>query len=228
MNKSFLLILFCLLCLNTLEAQEYSFGVKAGANYNMGGEVTGNDSGEGYFDGTVTADPKIGFHGGVFFQLKIGKILIRPEVYYSVLETEFQFRSRPSIYSVDRLTIPLLVGYNVYGPIDVYAGPAYHSIISATLEGTQPADKEIIVQNSPLALQAGIKANIGKFEVDLRYDRSLASREDDPNLDFDNGNFGINRAPENDFRLNQILLSLSFKIFDSEKSTARRGRGCYF
>ncbi|MFD1096651.1 outer membrane beta-barrel protein [Salegentibacter chungangensis] len=228
MNKKFLLILIAGFYFSFAQAQEYSFGVKGGANYNIGGEITSESSGGIFTVGTYQADSKIGFHGGVFFQLKFGKILIRPEAYYNTLETEFPFPSKVASFSVDRLSIPLLVGYNIYGPIDIYAGPAYQSVITSTLEGTQPTDQEIVVQNSPLSAQAGVKFNIGRFELDLRYDHSLATKEPQ-DIDIRNGEYGINLSREdNDMRLNQILFSVAFKIGDSEKAGRRRGGNCYF
>jgi len=230
MNRYFLLIFISIFCVSFTEAQEYSFGVKGGANYaTTAGTITGESSGAGFFDGTVEAESKIGFHAGVFFELRFGKFFIRPEVMYNSIETEFAFPSQPSIYAVEKLSIPLLFGYNVWGPIDVYAGPAYQSILNASLQGTEPETKTIVVQNTPLAAQAGVKARIGRFELGIRYDRSMASEETDGSLDLNNGQYGINRAPYNDMRLHQVLVSLSFKIGDSKSNTGRRrGGGCYF
>ncbi len=144
------------------------------------------------------------------------------------METEFAFPVQNSTYAVEKLSIPLLFGYNVWGPVDVYAGPAYQNIMNATLQGTEPVNQTIVAQNTPLAAQVGVKVGFGRFEVDLRYDRSLASAETQT-IDINNGNYGVNRANFTDTRLNQIMLSLSFKIGDSESNTGRRrGRGCYF
>ncbi len=227
MNKKIYLLILGLLCFSISQAQEYSFGIKGGANYVMGGQITGNSSNGLYFDGTVDADSKIGFHGGAFFEIRFGKFLLRPEFIYSAMETEFPFPTAPSIYSVDKISVPLLFGYNVWGPVDIYAGPAYQNVLDSSLEGTEPPNQVIVSQNTPLAAQVGIKAGFGRFEVDLRYDRSLSSKEE-MELDIVNSDYGINRATFNDTRLNQILLSLSFKIFDSKSNGGRRKGGCYF
>jgi hypothetical protein len=230
MIRNFLLIFLSVLCFSAAQAQEYSFGVKGGANYaTTAGTVTGSSSNQGFFDGTVEAESKIGFHAGVFFELRFGKFFVRPEVMYNTIETEFSFPSQPSIYKVEKLSIPFLFGYNVWGPIDVYAGPVYQNILSATLEGTEPVNRTIVVQNTPLAAQIGAKASLGRFELGIRYDRSMASEESDTSLDFNNGQYGINRSRVNDLRHHQVLVSLSFKIGDSKSNTGRRrGGGCYF
>lgn len=227
MNKSFLLILFTVFCVSFAQAQDYSFGIKGGVNYAMGGEITGNSSGGIYNDDTFYAESNFGYHAGIFFQLKFGKFLVRPEVFYNYQETEFPFPSKPSVYTVERLTVPLLIGYNIWGPIDIYAGPAYQSIMDSTLDGTQPINQAIVVQNTPLSAEAGVKVNFGRFELDVRYDRNLSSKESQE-VDIDNGEYGVNKAYFTDARLHQVLVSLSFKIGDSEKKARRRGGNCYF
>ncbi len=229
MNKAFYLLVIGLLCFSVSNAQEFSVGIKGGPSYVMGGQITGRVGGGTDFGGTVEADSKFKYHGGAFFEVRFNKFLIRPEVIYSAMETEFGFPRRPSIYAVEKVSVPLLFGYNVWGPVDIYAGPAYQKILDATLEGNEP-DQPVIVQNSPLAVQAGIKASFGRFELDLRYDRTLASKE--PYIiNIVNGGsdgYGINTADFDDSRLNQILLSVSFKIFDSAANPGRRSGGCYF
>lgn len=229
MNKIFLPVLVGLFFFSfSTYAQEYSFGIKGGPNYAMGGELTGLDSGAGFNSDTFNPESKIGFHAGVFFQLKFGKFFVRPEAMYNSIDTEFAFPVQPALYSVEKLSIPLLFGYNVWGPIDIYAGPAYQNIMTSTLEGTEPPNQAIVAQNTPLAAQAGIKASFGRFELDLRYDRSMSSKETQP-LDINNGEYGVNRAEFTDTRLHQVLLSIGFKIGDSESNPGRRrGGGCYF
>ncbi|WP_339648197.1 outer membrane beta-barrel protein [uncultured Salegentibacter sp.] len=228
MNRYFLLIIISIFCVSFTQAQEYSFGIKGGGNYVMGGELTGLDSGEGFNSDTFNAESQFGFHAGIFFELNFDKFFVRPEIIYNSMETVFPFPNQNSTYAVEKLSIPLLFGYNIWGPVDVYAGPAYQNIMNATLEGTEPLNQTIVAQNTPLAAQAGIKVGFGRFEIDLRYDRSLASAEIQ-DVDINNGDYGVNRAEFTDTRLNQFLLSLSFKIGDSENNTGRRrGGGCYF
>jgi len=226
MNKAFYLLIIGLFYFSVSNAQEFSFGVKGGVNYVSGGQITGLLGGGTDNNDTFTGESQFGIHGGGFFEIRFDKFLIRPEVIYSQMEVEFEFPLQPSTYAVNKISVPLLVGYNVWGPIDVYAGPAYQKILDATLEGNE-ADEPVVVQNSPLAVQAGVKAAFGRFELDLRYDRSLASKEP-YDINIVKSDYGVNRASFDDSRLNQILLSISFKIFDSEANPGRRKGGCYF
>ena len=225
MNKSLYLLLFSLFLYTTASAQEFSFGIKAGANYVSGGQITGISSGGLYTDDAFEAESDFGFHGGAFLQVKFGKFFLRPEVIYSSMKTTFPFPRRDMPYEVDKISVPLLLGYNVWGPIDIYAGPAYQKILDASLDLED--NSLVIAQNSPLAAQAGIKFNFRRFELDLRYDRTFAT-EEPYDVDIDNSVYGINRATFDDGRLNQFLLSISFKIFDTEADPGRRRGGCYF
>jgi hypothetical protein len=230
MNK-LVVTLLCLYSLTAVQAQEFAFGVKGGINKTYGGQITGIASTPIYTDDTFNAEGEIGIHGGAWVQLSFGRFFIRPEVVYSKLESRFDFPIQPSIYNVDELSVPFLIGYNVWGPIDIYAGPAYKNIIDARLQGTEPISDPplIVVQNFPLAAQIGAKVEFGSFGLDVRYDRTLAT-EETQGVDIVNSTYGINRANFDDARLNQIIVSLTIKLFDSENAGKRRRKGgsCYF
>lgn len=223
--KGFILGL-CLIfvTVTSISAQELGYGLTGGVNYAMGGQITGISSGGLYTDDTFKAEPQVGFHGGAFLQVNFGKFFIRPEVIYTAIETEFPFPVNPSTYSVEKLDIPLLFGYNIFGPLDVYAGPVYSNIMSSTLMGNE-STAPIVVQNSPINAQIGAKVEFGRFGLDLRYEHTLSSAEPQE-LDIVNDDYGINRATFDDARLNQIILSIIFKIGGPGLNEGR-GRPCY-
>ncbi len=231
MKKLFKVLILSFISFTTAEAQEFAFGLKGGINYTMGGEITGIASTPQYPDDTYTAEGEIGFHGGIWTQLSFGKFFLRPEVMYSVLESRFDFPRSPAIYNIDLLSVPFLVGYNVIGPLDIYVGPAYNKIIDATLEGAEPTEDppQMVVQNFPLSAQVGAKVEFGSFGLDIRYDHTLATQEEQ-NLDILFSSYGVNRATFDDARVNQIIVSLTIKLFDSENAGKKRRRGgnCYF
>ena len=209
----------------------FSYGLKGGINYSMGGEVEGFDSTLSYWDGIVEGEGALGFHGGVFGQVNFGKFFIRPEVVYSSLTQEFAIpkREENSEYTVQTFTIPLLLGYNIYGPLDVYAGPVYSNVLDADIYGDE-ANEVLSVQNTPINAQIGAKVEIGRFGLDVRYEHSLSDPEVQ-GVDFDNKLFGgpdggANRGAFNDARLNQVIVSLIFKI-GGPGLNERRRRACY-
>lgn len=230
MNKLFVVTLIFLgSLLSTVQAQEFSVGLKGGINKTFGGQLTGIQSAPIYTDETFNAEGEIGFHGGLWTQLSFGKFFIRPEVMYSKLESRFDFPNRPAIYAVDMISVPVVAGYNILGPLDIYAGAAYQDITSSNLEGNEPADQSIVVQNTPIAALAGAKVEFGSFGLDVRYSHSLATAENQT-VDIINSVYGVNRANFEDARLHQLIVSLTIKLWDSENAGKRRRRGgsCYF
>lgn len=238
MSKKLLSLLICFLTVNAslLHAQEFSIGLKGGINKTYGGEIKGIASTPDYTDETFTAEGEIGFHGGIWTQVDFGKFFIRPEIVYSKLESRFDFPQGPALYEVEELSVPVLVGYNVFGPLDIYAGAAYKNIMDGTIERLEPLNDppQVVVQNTPFSAQIGAKVEFGSFGLDIRYDKALSSKESQGPVDFvsDNANFDIpvmNRAVIEDARLDQIIVSLTVKLFDTaNKDRRRRGGNCYF
>ena len=236
MKKNILLCLVLFLISFSGSAQEFSFGIKGGINYSLGGEIEGSTSNLNYWGGTATGEGAIGFQGGVFGQFNLGKFFLRPEIVYSTLNQEFDIplRDTNTNYNVETLTVPFLIGYNIFGPVDIYLGPVYSNILGVELEGLENNRTVEAVQNTPVNAQVGIKVEYRRFGLDVRYEHSLSSAERQ-DLRFDNDGFfggrngGANNGWFNDARLNQLIVSLNFKIFDSSLNAGRRrGGSCYF
>lgn len=212
------IVFFYLLCLSGpgINAQEFTAGIKGGVNYSFNKLAAQVDGTAGSF----STNSKPGFQGGIFYEWKSNKFFLRPEAFYSHAEGEFPFPNNPAVYSINKLSFPLLLGYNVYGPLDVYAGPAYQYFLDVQIQNVPDFEN----QQSNLAAQFGIKVEFERFEIDLRYDFTFDSKEnqriDIPGL--------MNDAFFDDGRLNQLMLSLNFKIFDSQNPwVLARGGSCY-
>ena len=231
--KNYLLGLFFIFAatFTALSQTTFEYGLKGGINYSMGGEIEGNTSNTTYWGGTAEGEGALGFHGGVFGQVNFGKFFIRPEVVYSSLTQEFAIpkKEENTEFNVQTFTIPLLLGYNIYGPLDIYAGPVYSNVLDAQIPNEELNDV-IVVQSTPINAQVGAKVEIGRFGLDVRYEHSLSEAERQE-LDFVNSEYGgnqggANRAWFNDTRLNQVIVSLIFKI-GGPGLNERRRRACY-
>ncbi len=227
MKKYLLGLFFTIAAITSGYSQTFSYGLKGGINYSMGGEINGLDNGAGDWTGTSEGQGELGFHGGVFAQINFGKFFIRPEVVYTSLESTFEFPTQPSIYSVNKFDIPLLVGYNIWGPVDVYAGPVYSNILESTLEGDE-VTSPIVVQNTPINAQIGAKVEFGRFGLDVRYERNLSSPEFQRRDLVENGSagYGANAVDFSDARLHQLIVGVIFKI-GGPGLNERRRRACY-
>ena len=240
MSKTLLSLFICFLAFNAslIHAQEFAIGLKGGINKTFGGEITGIDSGLPleYTSETFTAEGEIGFHGGIWTQVDFGKFFIRPEVVYSKLESRFDFPQGPTLYEIEELSVPVLIGYNIFGPLDIYAGAAYKKILDSSIERLEPLNDppRVVAQNIPFSAQIGAKVEFGSFGLDIRYDRTLSTKESYGPVDFESrsAEFSVpvmNRAIMEDLRLGQLIASLTVKLFDTaNKGKRRRGGNCYF
>lgn len=221
----------------------YSYGLKGGVNQSMGGTIEGYpsginpDTGTQNWAGVAEGSGELGFQFGAFGQINLGRFFIRPEIVYTSMERKFDFPNYPdenvtpykaSSHSVQKLDIPFLAGYNVWGPIDIYAGGVYSNIMNTELEGEEYTYIDrVIVQNAPINVQAGIKAEFGRFGIDLRYEHSL-STEEQQDIDLARGEFGVNRGNYYDFAFDLVKVNVTFKIGGSDVNPGRRrGRSCY-
>ncbi|APU68642.1 outer membrane beta-barrel protein [Christiangramia flava] len=197
--------------------QEFDAGLKAGLNYSLdteGAEVTGSL-------GNFTAQSMPGFYAGAFAEMRFEKIFLRPEILYNHVKGEFQFPNTTSVYTIDKVSIPLLVGYNIVGPIDLYAGPSLQFLINSSFENVNGDFQQYL---NFLAGQAGIKFNFRKFEIDLRYDFTVAN-DDSQTININNTMYN---AFFDDGRLNNVMVGIGFKIFDTQQYRVHSSGNCYF
>lgn len=203
-------------------SQEATYGLTAGVNYAMGGQVTGKSSGGIYTDDTFNATGKPGFQAGPFLEMNFHDFFLKTEVVYSYHRTEFAFPKKASTYAVKKINVPILIGFNVYDSFGVFFGPAYSHMLSATLEGKEFTEKEPVqifgedIQNqtTPINIQIGARYDFRRFGLDIRYEHNLSSAEPE-HIDIYHdapGYYGINRATVDDARLSQIILSVTYKI----------------
>jgi len=194
-----------LFSINSINAQEYSFGVKGGLNYsvgNDGSEIAGSL-------GQFSAESGVGYLFGGFGELTFNKFLVRSEVFYSHVTSEFNFPDLALEYNISKINIPLLVGYNVYGPIDVYAGPSYQNITNFDF---QNVEDKIEINQKEFNAHFGIKFIYVKWEVDLRYEYVPTSKSNQI-IDIENV---MENAYFDDGRLNNIMLSVNYKFLDTK------------
>ena len=206
----------------------FEYGLKGGINYSMGGQITGKESPpNGDWSETIQGNGEFGFHGGIFGQVNFGKFFIRPEVVYTSIESSFDFPNKTSTYSIEKFDIPLMLGYNIWGPLDVFAGPVYSNILGTSLEGDE-YETEIVVQNTPINAQIGAKVEFGRFGLDVRYERSLSTPEDQQRDMLRGGSdgTGANVINFDDARLHQLIVGIIFKI-GGPGLNERRRRACY-
>lgn len=245
--KTLLTTLLILTGITISNAQRFGYGITAGTNFTSGGQIKGNPINEGgelvYWNGTSQGQSKAGFHGGAFVEVNFGDFFVRPELVYTSLKSEFVFPNRISTYSIDKLDVPLLIGYNVANILGLYAGPVYSPIFKNSFDYKESTivridgEPRFYEGNSlqepdiPVNLQLGIKSEFSGIGVHLRYEYNLSSptpeKIDILNQDIGRDINGVNVATVEDARLSQLILSLSYDFSDLYSSSDNRRRGKY-
>ncbi len=170
------------------------FGVKAGLNYNGNGD---------YFSDAQNTfenpDKNAGFHIGVYGKLG-NRIYVRPELVYTSTTSGYD----EGDLKIKKLDLPVLVGAKVIGPLHVFAGPSFQYILNNKFDDITIDNIE---NDFSVGLNIGAGVNLGKFGIDLRYERGFSENE----INFINSNF-TNVNDRVDTRPDQLILSFSLKI----------------
>ena len=109
-------VIFCLALLICTAscAQNFSAGIKAGANFS---NFTG-----GNFE-AVKKKAIAGFHGGVFMNFSFGALFLQPEVLISTQGARIDSVSRSYDWKVTYVNVPVLLKYRSAGGFYLEAGP---------------------------------------------------------------------------------------------------------
>lgn len=234
-----LFIVMLLITFSSANAQEYTFGVKGGINFNNIGELYhyGNASGLGTSvtpneDTVFPAEKEMGFQIGAFAMIAFDKFFIRPEVVYVSSKNNYPLAFETAYWTSTKIDIPILVGYKIYEPVSLYVGPSFSSISDMKLEGVeQGSSYPYVYKNSSTSINAGILAEFGRFGVDLRYQYGITKVEE-LRVNIDRGVYGTNIADLLEYNPSQIQLSVHINILSingdrkHSKKGAWRGSGC--
>lgn len=188
-------VLFTFLSITISAQNGSSFGLKGGLNYGANGN---------YFE-SIDANAKnpernTGYHIGIFG--KIGdNLYFRPELVYTANKSDYDSK----IFSIKKIDVPLLVGLNVLGPLNVFAGPSFQYILDTDFSGINITDIE---KEFSVGLNFGIGINFNRIGIDLRYERGFTKNE----ASFINNNLGQDVLSRIDTRPNQLILSLSVAL----------------
>ncbi len=181
------------------------FGVKGGLNYSDNGEIEFTDA-TGTAENIMeeNADRKTGYHFGVFYRADIGPVFLKPELLYTTSKSSYEYNDESTDYDVSKLDLPILVGVNVLGPLNVFAGPSLQYILENELQGISLGEVE---KEFTVGAQFGVGVQLGNIGLDVRYERSLTENQAEV-LELNNPE-GVRRI---DTRPNQFIVSLSLNL----------------
>jgi len=126
---------------------------------------------------------------------------LRPELVYTKLNSTYE----DDDFSMQKLDLPVLVGLEVIGPLQVFAGPAFQYILDTEYDGITLGD---VKNDFTVGLNVGAAIALGKLGVDLRYERGFGDNE----AEFLDSNGIITSGSRIDTRPDQLILSVSLNL----------------
>jgi len=180
--------------MTAMAQNESGLGITAGLNYGSTGNL--RESGQTIMD---NPDKKLGYHLGIYWKIDLALLYLRPELKYTQLNNEY----RGSLFDIQKIDLPLLVGTSIIGPLHVFAGPSFQYIVDTKLEDTSLGD---VQKEWSLGAQFGVGVNLGKWGIDVRYERGFTENE----VTFIRNNIAAQGTL--DTRPEQIILAMSLKL----------------
>ncbi|CAM1344039.1 porin family protein [Tenacibaculum amylolyticum] len=188
------------------EAQIH-FGIKGGVNYN-------SDSFREVSDDLINgnAESRTGFHAGIWLRFKLPMTgwYIRPELVYTQLKSEVQFRNTPTTdvaasYNFKKLDIPVLLGKKFLKIAYLNIGPSFQYVLDGNLDIDTISN--INADGFTVGMQLGGGIELGKLGLDVRWERAFSDIESD----LISSAVGAT-AQRFDTRINQIIIGLSYRF----------------
>ncbi len=206
MKKKILLLTATFLFFLISAQAQSSFGLKGGLSYNSNGDLSEftteansiiKDKGKG----------KSGYNIGVYGKIDLGNLYIRPELVYTKTTSEYELNSGNQDFELSKIDAPVLLGFELIGPLSVFAGPSFQYILDNNINGI---DFDKVENEFTMGLNIGASLEFGRLGIDVRYERGLNENEA-KFVSNNNTNFKLDTRPE------QIIVNLSFSLTKSNK-----------
>ncbi len=198
MMKKVILMMFLALGFNQLSNAQVDFGIKAGVNYNNGGDDSVESLGTDVIDG---AKAKSGYHAGIWFRgdIPVLGLYVRPEIVYTEIKSEYAFNSVKTDYDFKKIDVPVLLGKKFLGVANAFIGPSFQYILDDNFKFENLTTDEF--DKFSVGLQMGVGVELGRLGIDVRWERGLSNTE---------AKFANSITVDN--RTNQIIFGLSLRL----------------
>ena len=200
MKNNYLLIISIFLIINTANNKLHSqvtYGIKIGVNFDNIGDIKSTSSLKNQVETATIASA----HIGMYAQLKVVDLYIRPELQISQNKSDILSLDQIEINKVE---IPILIGYNIFGPISIFTGPIFQNIISIKSKSLNFGN---YTNNFTMGLQIGSRIDFGKFGLGFRFERGFTDNEIEIL-----GNNNIDIEAYSDIRPKLWSVSITYKL----------------
>ena len=170
MKNNYLLFISIFLIIISTKSNLYSqadYGIKIGLNFDNIGDIKSTSS----FKNNIETATIASAHIGMYVQLKIADFYIRPELQISQNKSDILTLDQ---IEINKLEIPVLIGYNLFGPVSVFSGPIFQNIISINGQSLNFGN---YTYNFTIGLQIGSRINFGKLGLGFRFERGFTDNE---------------------------------------------------
>lgn len=186
-NLYLVLVVFCLTF--TANAQFLNWGIKGGVNYNENGDLRAINQGDPI---SLSSNEEVGYHIGILSEIKLPLFLyIRPELVYTHTESSYKLDSDQGTLKLDKLELPVLVGFRVFKIGRFFFGPNFSYIMNTKLSVPESIEGVSNVSSDDFLVsgQIGLGLNFGKIGADIRWETGFSDSEasfirNNTNLDF--------------------------------------------
>lgn len=201
MRKISFVLFLSIACLS-VKAQLINLGLKAG--FNIQNVAISDFNGNQIIEEVSNGDSKTGFHAGLYTQINLGVIHIRPEFLYTYVNNSITTKSvsgelKEFDLKFNRFDVPLLVGTK-FGPLRLNTGPVMSFIIGEPDDAFKQG-----INDATWGYQFGGGLDIGKISLDIRYEGSFSNITESITIDGDTFNA--------DARGSQIMIGIGFQLF---------------
>ncbi len=186
--------------------QSAGFGIKGGVNYGSVGDlefssIIGSES--------YNRDRQAGYHAGIFYKTSFAGVFLQPEVLYTKINTDYTSRNAGSNqnynFEVQKLDIPVLLGLNIVGPLNLKIGPSFQYILNTGFEDNN-IDFEDPEKDFTVGYQLGAGITLGQVGLDIRYEGAFTENTIVSSAAMQDAGFTVDSRPS------QLILSISFTL----------------
>ena len=186
-NLYLFLVFFCLTF--SANAQFLNWGIKGGVNYNENGDLRTINQGDPI---SLSSNEEVGYHIGILSEIKLPLFLyIRPELVYTHTESSYKLDSDQGTLKLDKLELPVLLGFRVFKIGRFFFGPNFSYIMNTKLSVPESIEGVSNVSSDDFLVsgQIGLGLNFGKIGADIRWETGFSDSEasfirKNTNLDF--------------------------------------------
>ena len=204
--KKVLFIAMALITFLGFAQKETRIGIKAGVNYSQNGDLKTAVSSAAN-DLISGSDQKMGYHLGLYAKMKLPLFYLRPELTFTHTKSAYDFSGNNGVYSQSKIDLPILLGYEIIGPLHVFAGPSIQFVLGNDFDIKQVALTDL-EKNTTIGFQFGAGLNLGRLGLDVRFERGLSPNQ----ISLINNNITSISESFIDTRPTQVIFALSYAL----------------